>query len=136
VRHIPTVVVRPESVIGVVPSRPSRITVNRKITLEAAFVIDPVQLEYDDWITHYDIGVKTTDNYKRWVAGLHPLTDGQFTVNIEMRSGKPYITWNPDLKLLRHYIPEGKIDLREEWEDADYDRHFFFRVRVEELSKQ
>ncbi|MCL2104934.1 MAG: PQQ-binding-like beta-propeller repeat protein [Kiritimatiellaeota bacterium] len=110
------------------------VNVTANCTLSVVFA-DPATFSYLDWLSHYGVA-DTPEHRNRWTAGLTPDGDDQFLAHIELdkADGLPNIWWTPDLTPLRQYTPQGKVNLTDSsWEPADRTRHFFFRIRVEEL---
>ncbi|MCL1920354.1 MAG: InlB B-repeat-containing protein [Kiritimatiellaeota bacterium] len=98
---------------------------------------NPELLDYPVWLGYYGLA-DTPENYDKWLAGLDP-TDPNvaFRARIEMRDGKPYVDWTPDLGGLRSYTKEMKEHLSDPWQPAPEDLSTlpltpsrFFRVRV------
>ena len=55
-------------------------------------------------------------------------------MHIEIRDGKPILSWTPNLNKLRSYTIEGKTELTDPWGDIPQkdipDTARFFRVKV------
>lgn len=86
-------------------------TMNRDVTLEAAFAVDARLLDYQDWLDHHEI-IHTDTCYAAWVAGIHPHDpDAHFAIDIRHDGERPHLTWDPHLGDARVYILEGKTNL-------------------------